>query len=430
MHLQSFLLVIVSLSCGSLPPGEVPFPRSILATVGMVTAWWILCHVAARTTARQVAADRIDPIDGARWLEKQLEIFRWLAIGVVVMCLGGFGLAANLDTATGPLGSIIQKSMFLQSFVLLLPAVALSAASWSAEHRYGVLMGYVDHGVKNHLASIVQSFRGSMAWLIVPILVLLGLADGITQLPLSETQAAITMVVLSLLFVCAGLPWLISRVFKTSPMDPASQTWIHSLLTATGLRRTKIARWQTGGNAFNALITGFVPPIRTLLLSDRLLDELPREQIAMVVLHEAAHLRRRHMPIRMVAILPAWGIGTLITYAAGNASWGTTAGSIAGIVLTMAILRLVAYRTEFDADVQACRLAEQIAHLVEDVPSDYDAASRALSDALLRVTADHPETRRRTWLHPGVVDRIDFVRRNRIAPKINSSTAGTIANPA
>lgn len=424
MHLQSFLLVVLSLSCGSLPAGEVDMLRAVVATAGMITAWWILCHVAARTTSRQVLAGNIEPIQGAQWLETQLDVFRWLSLGVIVMCLGGFGLARSLDTLP-----VIQHSMFLQALVLLFPGLALAAASWSAEHRYGVVLDYTDRGIVSHLRSIISSFRGATAWLVIPVLMLLASADAISQLPISEAQTGWVMGISLVVFLGAGMPWLVSRLFKTCPLDSDTEIWVANVLSAAGLRRTKMVRWQTEGNSFNALITGFVPPLRTLLLSDRLLDELPREQVAMVVLHEAAHLRRRHVPLRMFSILPAWAVGAMVTHFAGEASWAMVAGSVVAIALTLVMLRWVAYRTEFDADVQACRFAEQIASSVEGVPSTYTAASETLSRALIRVTADHPAARKPTWLHPGVVDRIECMRRQRIIPNSSSVTAGTIANP-
>jgi Zn-dependent protease with chaperone function len=178
------------------------------------------------------------------------------------------------------------------------------------------------------------------------------------------------------------------------------------------------------------MVAGFVPSIRSLLLSDRLLDELPQDQIAMVVLHEAAHLRRKHVPIRMLSVLPAWAAGAALTKIAGENEWAMILGSIAGILLTLMILRIVAYRTEYDADVQACRLAVEIAPNVDRVPGTYEEAADALSAALLRVTFDQPAGRKATWLHPGVTDRIDFMRRVRETPQSNTATAGTIANPA
>ena len=150
----------------------------------------------------------------------------------------------------------------------------------------------------------------------------------------------------------------------------------------------------------------------------------------MVVLHEAAHLRRRHVPLRMLSILPAWGCGALTSRLMGEQSWSVAAGSVVGILMTMIILRLVAYRTEYDADVQACELAEKMAGSVEHVPVTYEAAAESLSSALMRVTFDHPSGRKPTWLHPGVADRVDWMRRQREVPANNRASAGTMANPA
>jgi hypothetical protein len=136
------------------------------------------------------------------------------------------------------------------------------------------------------------------------------------------------------------------------------------------------------------------------------------------------------MPIRMLALLPAWGAGVLVTKIAGQQSWALAAGSVVGILLTMLILRIVAYRTEHDADVQACRLAAEISGQVEDVPATYEGASEALSAALIRVTFEHPAGSKATWLHPGVAERVAWMRRQREVPISNNTTAATAANPA
>jgi len=256
------------------------------------------------------------------------------------------------------------------------------------------------------------------------------LSDLISLLPLDETTAGIVTAVTILLFVPLGLPWLVRHLFKTKQLDVATENWVREVMDFVGLRRTRAVRWDTDGKSFDALVAGFVPPLRTLLVSDRLIDELPREQVAMVVLHEASHLRRRHVPLRMLSVLPAWGAGALLSRMAGDQTWAMAAGSAVGILLTMIILRLVAYRTEHDADVQACHMAAKIGGQIPDVPATYDQAADALSAALMRVTFDQPESRKPTWLHPGVAERVDWMRRHRAVPSTNNTTAGTIANPA
>ncbi|WP_186775253.1 M48 family metalloprotease [Rubripirellula tenax] len=418
MHLYYFLVVIVSLSCGSLPPGDINPVSAALATAGMVTAWIILSHVAARTVANYVREEKIQPLAGADWLEKQLAAFRWIGLGVAVLCLAGFGLARAI-----PAIPWVADSMFLQSILLMVPALAIATGTWSAEHYYGALLGYTARGPKNHVQSVWQSFRAGMAWLVVPVLFLLGMADLIGRLPISPSASAIVTVVTIGAFVVLGLPWMIRHLFKTESIDGPTEQWVNELMQAAGVRRTRAVRWNTGHSAFNAMVAGFVPPLRTLLLSDRLLDELPRPQIAMVVLHEAAHLRRRHVPMRMLAVLPAWGAGALLTRMTSQQSWSLAAGSVVGILLTMMILRWVAYRTEYDADVQACQTAASIGSGpggIDGVPNTVEEATDALAAALMRVTFDQPANRKPTWMHPGVADRIAWMRTQCETPIIHT----------
>ena len=396
-----------------------------LATACMTLAWIVLCHVSARICAVQVLREHIDSLAAAKLMERQLNIFRWLGLGIVVLCLAGFGLARNLDNI-----SILRGSSFLQAVILLMPGLSITLGTWSAEHWYGVKVGYTNSKFKNFYRSLWQIFRGNVAWLIVPVLILLGMSDLISLMPVDEATSGMITVIMILLFVPLGLPWLVRHLFKTERLDRRTEHWVCELMNAVGLRRTRAVRWNTASQSFNALVAGFVPPIRTLLMSDRLLDELPQEQVAMVVLHEAAHLRRKHVPLRMLSVVPAWGAGALLTQLAGDQSWAMAAGSGIGIIMTLVVLRLVAYRTEYDADVQACRMAEQIATQLPGVPTTYDQAADALSAALMRVTFDQPESRRATWLHPGVADRVDFMRRERTTASENNATAGTMANPA
>ncbi|MGI9467930.1 MAG: hypothetical protein ACR2OA_12475 [Rubripirellula sp.] len=54
MHLYFFLLVVLSLSCASLPPVDTSLQQAILASGCMLTALILLCHNAARISAKQI----------------------------------------------------------------------------------------------------------------------------------------------------------------------------------------------------------------------------------------------------------------------------------------------------------------------------------------------------------------------------------------
>jgi hypothetical protein len=108
MDLYFFLLVIVSLSCGSLPPVDTSLAQASLATLCMVTALTLSCHIAGRICAQQIRNENLDPLIGAELLERQMTAFRWLGLGIVVLCLGGFGLASGR-------APIFNHSFFLQA---------------------------------------------------------------------------------------------------------------------------------------------------------------------------------------------------------------------------------------------------------------------------------------------------------------------------
>ncbi len=425
MQLYSFLILIVSLGCGTLPPTETSLWRAATATTGLVMGWVLLSHIAAQVCAVQVNREKLDPLICAELLDKQLRVFRWIGLGLVVLCLGGFGLGGAIMSVP-----VVESSTLLQALILLAPGLAMMAGTWSAEHQFGVMMGYTASGPRNYISSLTMTFRSGIGWLLFPVIGLLGINDVIAMLPVSEQTAGLLTGSAVLLLIVVGVPALIHRMFKTSPLREPNATWIRELLSAAGVARTRAVRWETGGQTYNALVAGFVPPLRSLLISDRLIDQLPREEVAMVVLHEAAHLRRRHMPLRMLAILPAWASGTLVTQLFANQSWAVAAGTLFGILMTLLILKSVAYRTEHDADVQACELATRISSRVDNVPATYEEAAEALATALLRVTRDQPEYRKATWLHPGVSERVAWMLRGRDMPTSTSNTAGTIANPA
>jgi Zn-dependent protease with chaperone function len=403
---------------------DLDLGRVVVASLGMVTAWSMLCHVAAQIISNQVLTNECEPLAGARAFERNLEVLRWMGLAISVLCLAGFGLARVLDSIP-----FIGSSMLLQSLVLLAPATLITCATWSAEHHYGVRMKYTDGGLLGYVNAVVRGFRQGAVWLMVPVLILIAIADAVSRLPISSSAINVVLAAVVIFGITLGLPWMIRYLFKTRPMSPDDLTWTKDLLSSVGVTRTRIVCWDTGGRGFNAMVAGFIPPLRTLLVTDRLIDELPRDEMAMVILHEAAHLQRRHVPLRMISVLPAWLFAAMITKLCGDASWAITLGTLAGILMTTLILKSVAHRTEHDADWHACVLAEKAAKHVDAVPSTTARAAATLAQALARITADDPSATESTWLHPGLTQRMDFLY-EKIQPTANNAVAATQTNPA
>ncbi|WP_182864850.1 M48 family metalloprotease [Rhodopirellula sp. JC639] len=413
MQLYYFLAVILSLSLGSLPASSQSFARAAGFTALVILAWWVLCYLAVRLVVRLIDQGEVDARVGYDWFDRQTECFRWFSLGLVLLCLGGFGLGRNLDQLP-----LVQNSLALQAMVLLFPAMAMMSGLWAGEYLFAARLGLVRPSVWAGLKSIVATLRCSVGWLVAPIVGILALVDLVALTSIGDQVPPwVAWGALGLLLV-AGIPVLVRRIFPTTPLDDATLQWIQSVVAAAGIRRCKIVQWDTGLQTHNAMIAGLLGRFRVLMLSDRLVRELSREELAMVILHEVAHARRFHVPLRIAALVPAWLAGAALERglmhdslsawgADWAADWAGTLGSALSLLATVLILRVVSYRSEYDADAVACRLAPSVAQTCAEVPATESDAGHQLAAALLRVTEDSDAARKPTWLHPGISDRID-----------------------
>ncbi len=401
MPLYWFLLVVVSLGCGSVPAHDVPVQRSLVATLGVLLAWGLLAKVAALITTKQLDDNAAEAVSLVRIFERQIAILRWAGIVAAAMCLVGFGLAGVIDSLT-----ISQQSMAVRALLMISPAFLISMLVWWADHQFGVAHQLVDGGWRVACREAFAAFRMQGAWLVIPVIALMALIDLLLWIPGFPLAASgVTVAVVALITVPLGMPWLARRIWKTADLRGGDHDWLGSLATAAGMPRLAIRRWDTGDKSCNALVAGFVPGCRVMLLTDRLLDRVGSQQLAMIALHEIAHLRRWHVPMRMAAVLPAWGVVWLVEAGLGQFAWAETVGIVAGIVSSLAALHVISYRTELDADATACRLAVQASAAVEGLPTSLSEAGRAMAAALESVTADSAAARRGTWLHPSVATR-------------------------
>jgi STE24 endopeptidase len=90
---------------------------------------------------------------------------------------------------------------------------------------------------------------------------------------------------------------LLLRVFlglKPLP-DGALRDRLESTAKRLGFRFSNVLVWNTRHMMANALVTGFVPWVRYIVLTDRLIDELTPEEIEAVFGHEVGHIKHHHL---------------------------------------------------------------------------------------------------------------------------------------
>jgi len=380
---------------------------TILACAAVLLCWAGVHRLVAAYAALRVDEGRWSAATAERFVDGWLPRLRWtwLPINALLLSVGQFAALA----ADHP---VLVHSLTLHAAWLLLPSFV--AMGWSI-HCGDELQRYLAQ--KHRWFAVPTGLRSlwtESGWIVAPLVAvlltmdLIGLITGVPGQELSSGWLALLIVVMPLL-----MPWLMSRVWRTASVKRFNEyQWLDELRAASGVRGVAFHVWPTGGRLSTAAAIGFVPGARLVLLTDGALIRLPRAQLSMVALHELAHLKRWHMPLRLAALLPGWGLAAVLAYFIFPAiPWlplplqGPLALTI-GLGSGLWLLRWVSHATELDADREACRLALQVAKQVSSIPDSQSEAARQLAAALDTLTAGAPRARRRTWFHPSIDDRL------------------------
>ena len=129
---------------------------------------------------------------------------------------------------------------------------------------------------------------------------------------------------------------------------------------AHGVGVRELLLWRTQGSTINAAVTGLVAPVRYILLTDALIEELDPPHLHAVMDHELNHARHRHLPTLLLvaaALLVAVAAGgeaaahTLAPLLPGGRSvWLDVALAVLGLGLWVAAFGWASRRIERQAD--------------------------------------------------------------------------------
>lgn len=182
-----------------------------------------------------------------------------------------------------------------------------------------------------------------------------------------------------------------------------------TLIVQAGIKHCKLVEVASDGTWNSAAIVGWMPWTRQLWLGDSLLRRLNPDELDMVVLHEAAHIRCHHFAFRLLPLF--WciltGSGTLLAlnFSLGP-SWWTGAISLGGAAAILMIgMGVVSRSCELEADAKACEFAtEQCDWAAGDMTVAQEVLVRALEK-----TVDPEHQTARSWMHPSLKQRISHL---------------------
>ncbi len=371
-------------------PGEVTF-QPPLGAAWIVTSF-LLSHLllVAAVSFRGRAAMRLmhQPSSSAvlimATMDRLLSGARWASIGITATHIYLLGIPAILHTALEQT-RILRHVPLLSEGLMLAPALLSWIAFWAsyygveAAQRHRSLPYRLGQGLPAHEMPPLGRYLSMQIrhnyYLMLPLAAAEILEEGGKLLLPTWPWAGWVVGPLSLAALFFLVPWLITRVWLTTPLRGPLRTRLDAMARQHHLRFRNILLWKTHNAVTNAAILGFLPFSRYFLMTDALLETLTDRQIEAVFAHEIGHGVHRHIwwyLISMVATLVAATgmLGLASSLLAARFPWVAADGPQAILALGIAggfllfLFPKIAHRFEHQADWFAARhmAAEMAAH--------------------------------------------------------------------
>ncbi len=426
-------------------------PGVALATGEMSAAWrvgcWLLPKVgvwALYASLCAVVLHRLAKIGALRWvtrLDRATVVYRFAALGLYGYDLR-VGVLRYLRSEVLPEG----WPLLAELFVLTPPLLMIFAAWWSyypidRRLRQDALIRQLDSGqtvypIWTRGQYLLAQFRHQMAIMIVPLLLMLGwyevvdllLPEGAARRPM--LHGAATAAGVGGVFLLS--PVMIRCIWDTTALPPGEvRARLTELCAQYRVGFRELLLWRTFGGMVNAAVMGVVAPVRFILLSDALLDNLRAEQVEAVMAHEVAHVRKHHLVwLVLVAGAMLAALQTLTAMAAEaltpmlrDAAAVRAASMGAAVGLWVLAFGWVSRRFERQADCFAvAHLAQRhalsrgevrspVTGQITPAPSIDAPAIDAMIDALHRVARlNHIPLHARSWRHGSIATRQTHLR--------------------
>jgi STE24 endopeptidase len=273
--------------------------------------------------------------------------------------------------------------------------------------------------VRRHFIFVMLAIMVTFLLQMVPVFV----GGGDEQEPLLMGLSLGIMVAFLL-----ALPIFLRLFWGLKPLPPGPlRDRLIDTARRLGFRYSNVLVWDTRNLVANAMVTGFVPWIRYIVLTDRLINDLDPDEIEAVFGHEIGHIKHHHLPFYLAFILTSF---ILL-----GALWGW-AGNLFTIDQIVACLEhfSIGDREEIEETLPVIskfvKLALVAAYTLvlfsfisrrcerqADLFGAKTVSTDAFISALEKVADINGIGRTRfSWLHPSIAQRVDFLREMRGHP--------------
>ncbi len=421
---MQLLLILAVVAALALSENAPPLPvedgglRLAIAVLGM----GLIAGFAAVSSSMVALGLRYEADRRGHWLDRfsrlrAIHAGLWLAVTGAILYLLAWPQLVRFNWQLA--------DVFLADEVLiLLPVVLPMVLSWAAFYEVDKTLATANESLPlGRVRYLALHLRHELGLLLLPVLLLLAIRDAAQRFVpgLAQGELAPLLFIPTLAVIFLSFPLWLKRIWPTEPLPNGPlRARLEGVAERLGFRARDILLWKTGGRIVNAVVTGLVPRWRFVMLTDALIEELSTDELEMVFAHEVAHVRQRHLLLRVLAIMlpvvvfAAWQHTFPEAVAAQSrrlAEWGLDVPLQAPLLLViglgsyaMSIFGLYSRLLEHQADLFACQLAGSPATFV-----------RAL-DKL--GWASGPKRSAASWLHPSIERRVRFVEVLDAAPAL------------
>lgn len=266
-------------------------------------------------------------IDGTGRFDRFHARAPWVATAAMLCALWS-GLPAALADLGGKPAVVLAFALSGISAILLGYAHA-----WSIDRRLreSATIRLLDssrplHALPGRGAYVFARARAGLLPMLAPLLVPL-LASEIARMvalrvaPEHAAWAQIGGALAGAILLFALVPVLVPAILGLRRLEPGElRDDLESLARDAGLGVREIWVWPTEGLVANAAVMGLLPGLRCVMLSDCLLECMPRQQVRAVMAHELGHVRRHHLPWMTGVIVGCWTIAGVVAALAAEAA--------------------------------------------------------------------------------------------------------------
>jgi len=344
---------------------------SVFGAVSKLIEWRLESALVDGANLREVAEGHL--------IQKRLLQWSWVLFAPLCLAaIGWGGMPKKLFSST--------DSMSCSLAIWMLPSVLMVTLIDSQSHRWRnwLAESIVDRGKDRELQSWICSFWSHVrhTWLsvfLMPLVACTALdlaAVGVEVWHFSRIQQLFLgiLVLATIVFVA---PYSMLSFWSTEPLEGVDDdrsaislsrvAWVQEIWSKNVRNSPRVLYWATNHRLSCAMVVGWLPPLRCLVLSDALMHQLNDDQLRMVILHEAAHVRRFHVWIRFIPVLLGT-LGLLVWFhphlyhllasnVSGYAGVLHALVTLVSMVFLLVSISWVAKWTELDADKYAINLS-------------------------------------------------------------------------